>query len=50
MDTSLQAERVNAIVITLALLVLVPLLSLAVGSSDLDDRDRRGWWPGVRAR
>ena len=40
----------NGIVITVALLVLLPLLSLAVGSSDHDDRDRRGWWPGVRAR
>jgi hypothetical protein len=40
----------NGIVITVALLVLLPLLSLAVGSSDYDDRDRRGWWPGVRAR
>ena len=40
----------NASIIILALLILVPLLSLLVGESDYDDRDRRGWWPGVRAR
>lgn len=40
----------NAIIITIVLLVAVPLLSLGVADSDLDDRDRRGWWPGVRAR
>jgi uncharacterized membrane protein YhaH (DUF805 family) len=40
----------NAIIISFVLLVAVPLLSLAVTASDFDDRDRRGWWPGVRAR
>ena len=40
----------NAALIVFALLVLVPLLSLLVASSDYDDRDRRGWWPGVKAR
>jgi hypothetical protein len=40
----------NAIIISVALLVVVPLLSLGVADSDYDDRDRRGWWPGVRAR
>jgi hypothetical protein len=40
----------NASIIIFALLILVPLLSLLVGESDHDDRDRRGWWPGVRAR
>jgi hypothetical protein len=24
------------------------LLSLALPDRDLDDRDRRGWWPGSR--
>jgi len=37
-------------IVILVLLVLVPLLSLSVGEPDFDDRDRRGWWPGVRAR
>jgi hypothetical protein len=40
----------NASIIVLALLVLVPVLSLLARDSDHDDRDRRGWWPGVRAR
>lgn len=40
----------NAGIIVFALLVLVPLLSLVAPDSDHDDRDRRGWWPGVRAR
>jgi hypothetical protein len=43
-----QGESVNAIIISFALLVAVPLLSLAVRGSDYDDRDRRGWFPGVR--
>jgi hypothetical protein len=39
----------NAIVISFALLVAVPLLSLAVTRShDYDDRDRRGWFPHAR--
>jgi hypothetical protein len=41
---------VNASLVIFVVLVLVPLLSLVAGSSDLDDRDRRGWWPGARAR
>ena len=40
----------NTIIISFALLVALPLLSLGVASSDYDDRDRRGWWPGIRAR
>jgi hypothetical protein len=40
----------NAIIISFALLVAVPLLSLAVTGSDFDDRDRRGWFPRARAR
>ena len=40
----------NAIIVSFALLVALPLLSLAVGRSDYDDRDRRGWFPGVRTR
>jgi hypothetical protein len=40
----------NAIIISFALLVALPLLSLVVAGSDYDDRDRRGWWPGVRTR
>jgi hypothetical protein len=40
----------NAGIVIAVLLVLVPLLSLLVGQSDYDDRDRRGWWPGVKAR
>jgi hypothetical protein len=39
----------NAIVISIALLVALPLLSLAVARSDHDDRDRRGWFPHARA-
>ncbi|HKH31916.1 MAG TPA: hypothetical protein VKA45_12780 [Gaiellaceae bacterium] len=38
----------NAIIISFALLVAVPLLSLAVARSDYDDRDRRGWFPHAR--
>ena len=38
----------NAIIISFGLLVVVPLLSLAVSRSDLDDRDRRGWFPHAR--
>jgi hypothetical protein len=38
----------NAIIISFALLVAVPLLSLAVTRSDFDDRDRRGWFPHGR--
>jgi uncharacterized membrane protein YhaH (DUF805 family) len=41
---------VNASLVIFVLLVVVPLLSLVARSSDLDDRDRRGWWPGARAR
>jgi hypothetical protein len=36
-------------VLVLILLVVLPLASLLVGSSDLDDRDRRGWFPTARA-
>jgi hypothetical protein len=36
-------------IVVLTLLVLLPLSSLLVGSSDFDDRDRRGWFPGTRA-
>ena len=39
----------NAIIISFALLVAVPLLSLAVSRSDHDDRDRRGWFPHARS-
>ena len=40
----------NAIIISFALLVALPLLSLAVTSSrDFDDRDRRGWFPHARS-
>jgi hypothetical protein len=38
----------NAIIISFALLVAVPLLSLVVARSDYDDRDRRGWFPHAR--
>ena len=38
----------NGAIIIFILLVLVPLLSLVVRESDHDDRDRRGWWPGVK--
>ena len=40
----------NAAIVIAVLLVLIPVLSLLVAGTDLDDRDRRGWWPGVRAR
>jgi hypothetical protein len=40
----------NAGIFVAVLLILVPLLSLLVNESDYDDRDRRGWWPGTRAR
>jgi hypothetical protein len=40
----------NAGIFVAVLLILVPLLSLLVNESDYDDRDRRGWWPGARAR
>jgi hypothetical protein len=40
----------TTIILSIALLVGVPLLSLGVAGSDHDDRDRRGWWPGVRVR
>ena len=40
----------NAGILVGLLLVLIPVLSLFVASSDLDDHDRRGWWPGVKAR
>jgi hypothetical protein len=40
----------DAIIISIALLVAVPLLSLAVTRSDFDDRDRRGWFPHARTR
>ena len=39
----------SSIIISFALLVAVPLLSLAVARSDYDDRDRRGWFPHARA-
>jgi hypothetical protein len=32
------------------LLVVLPLVSLMAKSPDLDDRDRRGWFPHARAR
>jgi hypothetical protein len=38
----------SAIVISFALLVGLPLLSLVVARSDHDDRDRRGWFPHAR--
>jgi hypothetical protein len=31
------------------LLVVLPLVSLISKPSDLDDRDRRGWFPTARA-
>jgi hypothetical protein len=40
----------NAGIFVGLLLVLIPVLSLLVAGSDLDDHDRRGWWPGVKAR
>jgi hypothetical protein len=36
-------------IVVFVLMVLLPLSSLLVTSSDLDDRDRRGWFPGTRA-
>jgi hypothetical protein len=38
----------SAIILSFALLVAVPLLSLGVARSDFDDRDRRGWFPHAR--
>ena len=38
----------SSIIISFALLVAVPQLSLAVARSDYDDRDRRGWFPHAR--
>jgi hypothetical protein len=35
-------------VFVIALIVGICLLSLALPGKDLDDRDRRGWWPGRR--
>jgi hypothetical protein len=35
-------------ILVFVLLVILPLASLLVESSDLDDRDRRGWFPGTR--
>jgi uncharacterized membrane protein YhaH (DUF805 family) len=35
-------------VIALVLVFLAPVIG--VDSRPLDDRDRRGWWPGTRAR
>jgi hypothetical protein len=35
-------------ILVFVLLVVLPLSSLLVGSSDFDDRDRRGWFPGTR--
>jgi hypothetical protein len=37
-------------IVVFTLLVLLPLSSLLVRSHDLDDRDRRGWFPRARAR
>jgi hypothetical protein len=35
--------------VILAVVLLAGVLSVVVGDSrDLDDRDRRGWWPGRR--
>jgi hypothetical protein len=36
--------------LVLVLLVVLPLVSLIAKSPDLDDRDRRGWFPSARAR
>jgi hypothetical protein len=34
--------------VVIVLIVGICLLSLALPEGDLDDRDRRGWWPGRR--
>jgi uncharacterized integral membrane protein len=40
-----------AALIVLGLFVVGVVLSVAVGGArDLDDRDRRGWWPGASRR
>ena len=39
---------VMAGVFVIVLIVGICLLSLALPEGDLDDRDRRGWWPGRR--
>jgi hypothetical protein len=39
---------VMAGVFVIALILGICLLSLALPEGDLDDRDRRGWWPGSR--
>jgi hypothetical protein len=33
-------------VVLIALFVLLALAPLLTPSPDMDDRDRRGWWPG----
>jgi hypothetical protein len=38
-----------AMLVVLTILILAGVLSVVAGDSrDLDDRDRRGWWPGRR--
>ena len=36
------------LIVVLALIFLAPVIG--VDSRTWDDRDRRGWWPGARAR
>jgi hypothetical protein len=50
MITAGQSSSMAALVV-LGLLLVGVVLSVVVGDRrDLDDRDRRGWWPGASRR
>ena len=39
-----------AMLIVFAIVLVACVLSVVIGGGDLNDRDRRGWWPGAKRR
>jgi hypothetical protein len=49
MITNRQASDM-AMLIVFVIVLVAGVLSVAFGGGDLNDRDRRGWWPGAKRR
>ena len=39
-----------AMLIVFVIVLVACVLSVVSGGGDLNDRDRRGWWPGAKRR
>jgi hypothetical protein len=50
MVTVRQGSGVVGLIVLSVVVVPARVLSIAQGRGDLDDRDRRGWWPGTDRR